>query len=170
MKTKAKYTAFLGLFLAFAVAAGYAERVIPPIIPALPGIKLGLPNIAAVVLMYIKDNKTALTLNALRVILSGLFFSGAWGAVYGLFGALLSFAAMAALKKTGIFGIAGASAAGGVFHNLGQICAAALITGDAKIFYYFPILIISGVVTGMIIGYLSGLVINRLGKSYESLF
>jgi len=164
MKTNAKHVAFLGLFLAFAVAAGYLERLAPPVIPAFPGIKLGLPNIAVIVLMYIKDYKTAFALNIMRVILSGLLFSGPWGTVYGLSGAVISFIVMAALKKTKFFGTAGISAAGGVSHNLGQICVAAALVNNIGLFYYFPVLIISGVITGAIVGYLAGLIINRLGK------
>jgi len=84
--------------------------------------------------------------------------------IYGLSGAMLSFIIMAGLKKTGKFGTVGISAAGGVFHNLGQICLAALLVGNIKLFYYFPVLIISGVITGMLVGYLAGLLINRLNK------
>ena len=169
MKINTKYIAFLGLMLTFAIAAGYIERIIPPVIPAIPGIKLGLPNIAVIILMYIKDHKTAFILNILRVIVSGLLFTGPWGMVYGLSGALLSFTVMAGLKKTGKFGTVGISAAGGVFHNLGQICLAAVIVNNIKLFYYFPVLIISGVITGIIIGYLAGLMINRLGKILDKL-
>ena len=163
-KTNAKYIAFLGVFLAFAIAAGYLERLAPPAVPAFPGIKLGLPNIAVIILLYIKDCKTAFILNILRVIISGLLFTGAFGAVYGLSGALLSFAVMAGLKKTKIFGAVGISAAGGVFHNLGQIITAALLVDNIKIFYYFPVLIVSGAAAGTLVGYLAGLIINRLGK------
>ena len=162
MKTNAKYVAFLGVFLAFAVAVSYLERLAPPLIPAFPGIKLGLPNIAVIVLMYIKDYKTAFLLNVLRVVLSGLLFSGPWGMIYGLSGAALSFAVMAALKKTGIFGAVGISAAGGVSHNLGQICVAAIVADSIKMFYYFPVLIVSGVITGALVGYLAALLIHRL--------
>ena len=163
MKINAKYIAFLGLTLTFAVAAAYFERLIPPVIPAFPGIKLGLANIAVIILMYIKDYKTAFLLNILRVVVSGLLFTGIWGTVYGLSGALLSFVVMALLKKTKVFGAVGISAAGGVFHNLGQICAASILMQNIKLFYYyFPVLIISGVITGIIIGYTAGLIINRL--------
>ena len=164
MKINTRYIAFLGIFLTFAVAAGYFERLIPAVIPAVPGIKLGLPNIVVIILMYTKDYKTAFILNILRVMISGLLFTGLWGTVYGLSGALLSFAVMAGLKKTRLFGTAGISAAGGVFHNLGQICLAALIIDNIKLFYYFPVLIISGVITGVVIGYLAGIMINRLNR------
>ncbi|MCL2158922.1 MAG: Gx transporter family protein [Oscillospiraceae bacterium] len=164
MKTNAKHIAFLGIFLAFSVAAGYFERMLPSIVPALPGIKLGLPNLAVVVLIYIKDNKTAFLLNMLRVALSGILFSGALGAFYGLVGAIFSFFAMVALKSTKKFGTVGVSAAGGVFHNLGQICVGAALIGSLQLFYYFPVLIIFGALAGAVTGYLAGLLIKRLEK------
>ena len=150
--------------MAFAVATGYFERLIPPVIPAVPGIKLGLPNITVIILMYIKDYKTAFAVNIFRVIISGFLFTGIWGMIYGLSGALLSFVFMVILKKAKVFGIVGISAAGGVFHNLGQICFGALLINNIKLFYYFPVLIIFGTITGIVIGYLSGLIINRLNK------
>jgi heptaprenyl diphosphate synthase len=162
MKINTRYVAFLGILMTFALAAGYLERLIPIAVIAVPGIRLGLPNLAVIILMYIKDYKTAFILNILRVVIMGLLFTGVWGMVYGLSGALLSFAVMAALKKTGKFGTAGVSAAGGVFHNLGQICLAALLVSNIKLFYYFPVLIISGATAGVVIGYLAGLMINRL--------
>ena len=164
MKTKTKYIAFLGLMLTFAVASGYFERLIPPAVPAVPGLKLGLPNIAVIVLMYIKDYRTAFVLNISRVIISGMLFTGLLGMAYGLSGALLSFAVMAVLKKTNIFSTAGVSAAGGVFHNLGQVCAGAILINNIKLFYYFPALVIFGTAAGILTGYLSGLIINRLNK------
>ena len=164
MKINTKYIAFLGILLAFSVSIGYFERLIPPIIPAVPGIKLGLPNLAVIILMYIKNYKTAFCLNIFRVLLSGLLFTGVWGMVYGLSGAVLSFFVMAILKQTKLFGTVGISAAGGVFHNLGQICVAALLVNNIKLFYYFPVLILFGTISGIIIGYVSGLIIQRLEK------
>ena len=160
----AKNIAFFGLILAFSVSAGYLERFVPPVIPAVPGIKLGLPNTAVIILLYIKNNKTAFVLNIFRVLVSGFLFTGIWGMIYGLSGALLSFIVMVILKKTNRFGTVGISAAGGVFHNLGQICLGALLINNIKLFYYFPVLIVFGTITGIITGYLSGLIINRLNK------
>jgi len=164
MKINTKYIAFLGICLALSVALSYFERFLPPLIPSVPGIKLGLPNIIVIILMYIKDYKTAFILNIFRVMLSGLLFSGILGMTYGITGAVLSFIVMAVMKKSNMFGTTGISAAGGVFHNLGQICVGAVIVKSIKLFYYFPVLIIFGTISGVIIGYLSGLLINRLNK------
>ncbi|MBR3910201.1 MAG: Gx transporter family protein, partial [Anaerotignum sp.] len=53
---------------------------------------------------------------------------------------------------TGKFSIIGVSLAGGVFHNMGQVTVAALVVENVKMAYYLPFLLVSGVVTGILIG------------------
>ncbi|MDR2357908.1 MAG: Gx transporter family protein [Oscillospiraceae bacterium] len=155
-------TAFLGMFLALSILASYVERVVPSPVPAVPGIKLGLANIAPLFLMYTRSNRAAFGLNVLRCLLSGLLFTGVWGTLYALSGAIVSFGAMAALKRARAFGIVGVSALGGVCHNAGQLSLAALAVRDARLFYYLPVLIISGVAAGVFVGWVAGVMIRRI--------
>ena len=69
---------------------------------------------------------------------------------------------MVILKRTGLFSVTGVSIAGGVMHNLGQMLVAAVVVGNIKVFVYFPVLIISGVISGAIIGILAHLILLRL--------
>ncbi|MDY3926653.1 MAG: Gx transporter family protein, partial [Anaerotignum sp.] len=117
-----------------------------------PGVKLGLANVIIIIMMYFMDTKSAFFVSLIRVVLSGLLFAGFAGLLYSLAGAMLSFAVMALLKKTDKFSIVGVSIAGGVFHNVGQIIVAALAVENVKMAYYLPFLLVSGVVTGMLIG------------------
>ena len=80
-------------------------------------------------------------------------------------GGILSMAVMAGAKRCGWFGTAGISILGGVFHNVGQLLSAALVTGTAGVFSYFPVLLAAGVVTGGVIGLLGGMVVERI-KGY----
>ena len=146
---KAGRVAYYGLFAALAVLMGYVELLVPVPVP-IPGVKLGLANV--VIMLYYMDAKSAFFISLIRVILCGLLFAGFAGLLYSLSGALLSFAAMALLKKTGQFSIVGVSIAGGVFHNVGQIVVAALAVENVKMAYYLPFLLVSGVVTGLLIG------------------
>jgi heptaprenyl diphosphate synthase len=161
-KGKAVNVAFLGMVLALAMLASYVERVAPSPVPAVPGIKLGLANIVPLFLMYTKSNRAAFGLNILRCLLSGLLFTGVWGMLYALSGAIVSFAAMAAIKRARVFGIVGVSVMGGVCHNAGQLALAALTVRDTRLFYYLPVLIISGVAAGVLVGYLAGIMIRRI--------
>ena len=142
---------YYGLFAALAILMGYVEMMIPVPIP-IPGVKLGLANVIIIIMMYFMDIKSAFFVSLVRVFLSGLLFAGFAGLLYSLAGAMLSFLVMALLKKTGKFSIIGVSLAGGVFHNVGQVTVAALVVENVKMAYYLPFLLVSGVVTGILIG------------------
>lgn len=146
--------AHYGLFAALAVLMGYVEMLVPVPVP-IPGVKLGLANVVVLTMLYYMDAKSAFFISLVRVVLCGLLFAGFAGLLYSLSGALLSFAAMALLKKTGRFSIIGVSVAGGIFHNVGQITVAALTVENVKMAYYLPFLLVSGVVTGFLIGFVS---------------
>lgn len=148
---------------AMALIFSYVEVLIPFTI-GIPGIKLGIANIVVIIALYYLNAKYALTINIVRVLIAGLLFNGLFGALYSLAGALVSFVVMVLLKKTNIFSVVGISMAGGVAHNLGQILVAAVLVANIKIFIYFPVLIISGVITGAIIGILAGLILRKLPK------
>ncbi|MBR4934613.1 MAG: Gx transporter family protein, partial [Anaerotignum sp.] len=100
-----------------------------------------------------------------RVFLSGLLFAGFAGLLYSLAGAMLSFAVMALLKKTGKFSIIGVSLAGGVFHNVGQVAVAAMVVENVKMAYYLPFLLVSGVVTGIVIGIVAKTALGYLKRT-----
>ncbi|MDR1589754.1 MAG: Gx transporter family protein [Oscillospiraceae bacterium] len=159
--------AFFGVFLALAMLVSYVERVAPSPVPAVPGIKLGLANIAPLFLMYTKGDRAAFGLNVLRCLLSGLLFTGVWGMLYALSGAVVSYGAMAAFRRARVFGVVGVSVIGGVCHNAGQLALAAATVRTARLFYYLPVLIISGVAAGVLVGYLAGLLIRRIGPSFS---
>lgn len=142
---------YCGLFAALAILMGYVEMLIPLPVP-IPGVKLGLANVIIIIMLYFMDAKSAFFVSLMRVLLSGLLFAGLAGLLYSLAGAMLSFAVMALLQKTGRFSIIGVSVAGGVFHNVGQIVVAALAVENVKMAYYLPFLLVSGVVTGFVIG------------------
>lgn len=146
---------------ALALIFSYVEVLIPFTV-GIPGIKLGVANIAVIIALYYLGAGYAVTINIVRVLIAGLLFNGLFGALYSLAGALVSFAVMVLLKKTDIFSVVGVSMAGGVAHNLGQILVAAVLVSNIKIFIYFPVLIISGVITGAVIGVLSGLILKKL--------
>ena len=66
-------TAFLGLLLAFALILSYIETLIP-FQSGVPGIKLGLANLAVILSLYLFGWKEALLLTTLKALLSGLLF------------------------------------------------------------------------------------------------
>ena len=156
------------LMAALALIFSYIEVLIPFNF-GIPGIKLGIANLVIIIAFYYLGPRYAFCINMIRVAVAGLLFTGLFGFFYSLAGALLSFAAMYITKKTGLFSVTGVSVCGGVFHNLGQVLVAAVLISSLKIFAYFPVLIISGVVFGCIIGMLSYMILKRLPGGAEKL-
>lgn len=149
MKSSEK-TAYYGIFAGLAIIMGWVEMMIPVPIP-VPGVKLGLANVIVVMAMYYFGNKTALGISIIRIIISGLLFSGFSGFLYSMAGAILSFTVMVIAKNILKFNIYSVSILGGICHNIGQIVVASLVV-KTNLSIYMPILIISGIITGALIG------------------
>ena len=144
-----------------ALIFSYVEAIIP-YNPGIPGVKLGIANIVTVIALYKYGWKDAAAVSVIRIVIAGLLFNGMFGMLYALAGALVSFVGMAVLKKTKIFSIAGVSMAGGVLHNLGQLLVAAALIEDLRIFFYFPVLLFSGIISGIAIGIAATMVLRVL--------
>lgn len=149
------------MFTALALIFSYVETLIP-IHFGVPGIKLGLANLIVVIVLYKWGAKQALLVSVLRILLSGFMFGNMFSIVYSLAGGLLSLFFMNVLKKKNTFSIIGVSLAGGVTHNLGQLIVAMLVVESYKAGFYFPVLMIAGMLTGFLIGVLSAEILKRL--------
>lgn len=162
-KSAPRRVAFLGLFIALAMILSYVESLIPPLV-AIQGVKIGLPNLVIMFMLYRIGSREAITVSLIRVVLVSLLFSSAMSMAYGLAGAALSLTGMMLLRKTNLFSCITVSVVGGVLHNIGQIAVAILITGTKQLVLYLPVLLISGVVAGVAIGICAGLLIKRFEK------
>ena len=158
MKTKAAY---FGVFTALALIFSYVETLIP-IHLGIPGVKLGLANLIIVITLYKMGTKEAYILSIVRVVLAGFIFGNMFSILYRMSGGLLSLSVMTLLKKTDKFSVMGISMAGGVFHNVGQLLMAAIVLESLSITYYLPVLLISGVLTGFLIGFIANEMLKRL--------
>lgn len=156
-------TAYMGLFLAFALILSYIETLIP-FTPAIPGIKLGLANLAVILCLYLFDFKSALLLTTVKAILSGLLFGNLFMIVYSLSGAWFSLLLMALLQKKDFFHLPVVSGAGGIMHNMGQLLVAFFAVETYGVIYYIPVLITAGLITGIVIGTAAALVLPYLRK------
>ncbi len=159
---KTKKLTVLALLSAAALVFAYVESLFPPLVASVPGIKMGLPNIAIIFTLYKFGVKEAFTVSFIRLIFVSLLFGNMMSLWYSFMGALLSLSVMAILKKLDLFSLAGISVAGGVLHNLGQILVAILLTGVSEIAYYMIFLAVSGTVSGILIGLVSAFIIKRI--------
>ena len=160
---KAKRVTFLGLSIALAMILSFVEHQIPALV-AIPGIKVGLPNIVLVFLLYRVGWKDTVIVSIIRIILVSMLFGNVQMMTFSITGALLSLTGMILLKKLNWFSCVAVSVTGGILHNVGQIVAAVFWTGTAEIAFYLPALLISGTVAGTLIGILSGLMIEKMKK------
>ena len=146
-----KKIAYCGLLTTVALLLSYIERMIA--IPMIvPGMKLGLANIAVLIALYLFDSKTAFCISILRILISGILFTGFASFLYSASGALVSFCMMSLFKKTNRFSVIAVSIFGGISHNIGQIIIACIIVENIRLFYYMPFLIILGIITGFLTG------------------
>ncbi len=156
-----KKTAFLGLCTTLALIMGYVEYLIPFRFP-VPGVKLGLPNIVILFLLYTYGINEALIVAFIRIVLQGFLFGNIFGIFYSLTGMLFSLPVMNLMKKSRMFSMTGVSAAGGALFNAGQILAASIAALSPALIRYLPILLIAGELSGVIIGIIDTIVFNRI--------
>ena len=164
MHGKTKKIALLGLLASLAMVLSYIEMLLPPLYSALPGIKMGLPNIVIIFTLYKLGVKEAVTVSAIRLLWIGLLFGNVMTLAYSVAGATLSLALMALLKHFGLFSIAGVSVVGGISHNVGQIAVAIFLLERAEIGYYLIVLSLTGTVAGLLVGLASGYLLKLLKK------
>ncbi len=166
MKNSTKKLAFLGVFSALAIILSFVESLLPPIWSAVPGIKMGLPNIVIIFLLYKLSVKEAAEVSFIRLLTVVLLFGNAITFLYSLSGAVLSLTVMWVLKKSNKFSAVGVSIAGGVFHNVGQILMAIILLGTKEIGFYMPVLAVSGTVAGIFVG-LCGMLLLRYTAKFK---
>ena len=156
-----KKIATSALMIALAFILSFVESQIPSFFP-IPGIKLGLANIAVIFALYRLSIKDAIVVSLIRVVVVSTLFGTSLTLAYSLSGAVLSLLIMVLLKKSDRFSIVGVSVAGGISHNIGQIIMAIILMHNSVISYYLPFLIISGIVTGVVIGLVSAKIVERV--------
>ena len=140
------------------------ESLIPPLIP-IQGIKLGLANIVVVFALYAYGRKDAVFVLIARVLLASLFAGQLTSVLYSISGGLLAVVSMCLIKKVlSEEYMQYTSIIGAIFHNIGQILMAIVITGTIQIALYLPILIAVSLVTGLFTGLVCKYLYNRLIK------
>ncbi len=149
-----------GLITALALVLSWVESLLPPL--GVPGVKLGLPNLAVVFALYRLGVRDACVISLVRVVLVALLFGNGAALAYSVAGAVLSLALMGLLKRTGKFSPVGVSVAGGVAHNAGQILVAMAMLETSRLVWYLPVLWVSGTVAGVLIGIAAGVLVKRI--------
>lgn len=155
-----KKIAYIGLLCALAVLLGYIESLLPPVVP-IAGFKVGLANAAVMLALYKFGAKDAFFVMLVKVLVVCLWFSGLNALIFSLSGGLASFFAMCAAKKIDMSHL-GVGMCGGVFHNVAQLAAAAVVMRGARVLYLAPPLIVLGLAAGLFVGVICSVLVHRI--------
>lgn len=152
----------MALLTAIALAIFWAEAQLPPPVP-IPGVKLGLSNVVTVYALFALGPAEAVMILLARVVLGCLCTGQVAALLYSLSGGLLCLAVMLLLRPF----LSGSqiwvcSAAGAVFHNLGQLLAAVLIARTPSLFVFLPPLILAGLLAGLFTGLAAQFLLRRI--------
>ena len=151
----------LALTISFALILSFVESRVPAFV-AIPGVKVGLANIAVIFTLYKFGLKEAITVSILRIVIVSMLFGSPVSFMYSAAGAILSLGSMVALKKLTRLTEVAVSVCGGVMHNVGQIAMASVLFDTNLVTYYLPFLILSGTLAGTVVGVASAMLIKRI--------
>ena len=161
MRNKTLKLTTLALTVSFAMLLSYIESRIPTLV-AIPGVKVGLANIAVIFTLYKFGVKEAIAVSTVRVLLISTLFGTPVSFIYSVTGAVFSLAVMLLLKKLTPLTEVAVSVAGGVMHNVGQIAAASFMLGTNVVLYYLPFLLVSGCIAGIVVGITAALLVKKV--------
>lgn len=160
-KTISDKVALRGLLVATAFVLSWIELQVPYFF-AIPGMKLGLTNLAVLTALYMLGPVDAFAINMLRILLVSLTFGNMSMLAYSAAGGLLSYLVMLLLKSFTKSGMRLVSVTGAISHNVGQILVAIIVLKNIRVIWYLPFLWISGIAAGILIGLLCEYVTKRI--------
>ena len=158
----------ISILLSLSIVLSIVESLIPIFNGIIPGLKIGLANVAIMVALYVYGIKDATFVSIARIFIVGMLRTGLFNItfLFSLSGAIFSLILMFIAKKTNIFSIIGVSIIGSIFHTIGQLIVAFVIVKNANILYYLPFLLLFAIPTGLFIGYISNKIITNFREKY----
>ncbi|HHX57933.1 MAG TPA: Gx transporter family protein [Clostridiales bacterium] len=164
---KTKRMVLTGLLFAIALVLSLVENSLPPLVFAVPGVKIGLSNIVVMYSLFFLGKREAYMIAILKagfVIIIRSPVSAFLSLVGGVLSITIMLIFLLIFKEKISYLII--SIIGAVFHNIGQLIAISIIYTSIYILAYIPVLLISGVVAGALTAVLLRLVLpafNKLG-------
>lgn len=163
MQSRSRMISICAVLTAAGLILGYIESFL--VIPVrIPGIRIGIANISTLVCLYLCGPGYAAAVLTGRILLSAMLFGSPVSLMYSLTGGVFAMIAMTLFRRFG-FSIYGVSVTGAAFHNTGQIFAAFFLMDNHYVFYYLPALTLAGVVTGLVTGAVSAVIVKRIGHN-----
>ncbi len=168
MKTgKLTVTAIL-LSLSFAISLLESFVPVNAVIP-IPGLKLGLANIAVMAAFFLCGRASALCVAVFRPLMTLVLFGNVTSFILSMSGSLISFCGLmfTNLLYDKLFSFGGISVISAVLHAAGQIIAASFVVSDGAVYSYLPLLAAASSATGLINGMIMNAVYDRVQVIYK---
>lgn len=158
----------LSIFLALGIVLNIVESMIPIPIP-VPGIRLGLANTMGLIVLYFYSPKEYIAIGFLRVFFVALLRTGLGSIAFilslsGWFISTLVTLLIYYLHKSSIYGLSITSA---LFHQVGQIIMVMIIYQLPEMINYLPVLLITGGISGALVGFITSRVLKLLSRIYR---
>lgn len=135
------------------------------LVPSVPGIRLGLSNVAVLLALSLVSPACAWCITVLKAVLGGLIFSGAGSIPYAVCGGLCAMTVMLLLRRGG-FSTVSVSAGGACAHIIGQLVCARFMLGTWSVLVYTPLLFLCSTLSGI----LTGTAAHAAGRSLSHAF
>lgn len=161
---KTRIITISAMLAAVMLVIGYLENLVPT---GVPGIKLGLSNSVLILAIYWLGIPVAFVLMVVKVVLSGLLFSGVSAMMYSFAGGLLSMIGMSVMYKTKGFSSVTIAMVGAVLHNVGQVGLAMIVLETGRLAYYMGVLMLVGLGTGFVTGTVAKMLMKRMPEMIQ---
>ena len=164
---KTKKLSLMAMLTAASIIVFVIEAQIPAPVP-VPGVKLGLANVITLIAMLLLGRREAGLILAVRIVMGSVFAGGVSAFLFSISGGVLAYAVMCItvtrFPRKMLWVV---SALAAVAHNLGQLLAAIAVTKTAALMVYAPVLLASGIITGVFTGLVAMYLVRRLDKTRQ---
>lgn len=150
----------MGLLICLGMILSYVETLVV-LVPGVPGIKIGLSNALVILLLYTYGMGYCILYQLCRIVLTSLLFGNVFGCLFSLAGAGCSLLIMYICKKIRFIDVSANSMIGGIAHNMAQLAVAATLIHHASVWYYFPVLLLAGALSGYAVGMIGTIILRR---------
>lgn len=150
----------MGLLICLGMILSYVETLVV-LVPGVPGIKIGLSNALVILLLYTYGMGYCILYQLCRIVLTSLLFGNVFGCLFSLAGAGCSLLIMYICKKIRFIDVSANSMIGGIAHNMAQLVVAAVLIHHASVWYYFPVLLLAGALSGYAVGMIGTIILRR---------
>lgn len=163
--SKTKKLAFMALLTAVALTVFVIEAQLPSLVP-IPGVKPGLANVITLTTMLLLGRREAGAVLLVRILMSAMFVGSPSTVLFSAAGGTLAYIAMCVLtavipeKRLWV-----TSAIAAVCHNFGQLIVSVLVVKTVGVFAYAPVLVISGIITGIFTGFAAMYLVRAIRKT-----